>query len=292
MRFTFIAAEKAIYPVRVLCRVLQVTRSGFYAWLGRRPSPRAQANARLQLAIRASHVQSRRNYGSPRVQRDLVAQGFKTSRNRVARQMRAMGLVARRPKRFRVTTDSNHQHRVATNVLKREFAVAGPNQAWVTDITYLWTREGWLYLAVVLDLFARRVVGWAMAEHLRTSLALEALHQALGRRLPAPGLVHHSDRGTQYASDAYRKVLKGHGLVCSMSRKANCWDNAVAESFFSTLKMELIHRRTWDDRATARLAVAEYIECFYNSERRHSTLDYQSPAEHERLHAAKLMTAA
>ncbi len=292
MRFAFIAAEKAIYPVRVLCRVLQVTRSGFYAWLGRRPSPRAQANARLQLAIRASHVQSRRNYGSPRVQRDLVAQGFKTSRNRVARQMRAMGLVARRPKRFRVTTDSNHKHRVATNVLNREFAVAGPNQAWVTDITYLWTREGWLYLAVVLDLFARRVVGWAMAEHLRTSLALEALHQALGRRLPAPGLVHHSDRGCQYASDAYRKVLKGHGLVCSMSRKANCWDNAVAESFFSTLKMELIHRRTWDDRATARLAVAEYIECFYNSERRHSTLDYHSPAEHERLHVAKLMTAA
>jgi len=292
MRFPFIAAEKASYPVRVLCRVLQVARSGFYAWLRRRPSRRAGANEQLRVAIRAAHHQSRGTYGSPRVQRELVAQGFEAGRNRVARQMRSMGLVARRPKRFRRTTDSSHDHPVAANVLNRDFAVEGPNQAWVTDITYLWTREGWLYLAVVLDLFARRVVGWAMAEHLRTSLALEALHMALGRRLPQPGLVHHSDRGCQYASEAYRTALTRHGILCSMSRKGNCWDNAVAESFFSTLKIELVHRSTWTDRATARLAVAEYIECFYNSERRHSTLDYRSPAEHEKLHAAKLMTAA
>ena len=212
MRFAFIAAEKAIYPVRVLCRVLQVTRSGFYAWLGRRPSPRAQANARLQLAIRASHVQSRRNYGSPRVQRDLVAQGFKTSRNRVARQMRAMGLVARRPKRFRVTTDSNHKHRVATNVLKREFAVAGPNQAWVTDITYLWTREGWLYLAVVLDLFNREIVGWSIKPRMTADIVTDALTMAWFRRRPTPGLIHHSDRGSQYATHAFQAKLAEYGM--------------------------------------------------------------------------------
>jgi transposase InsO family protein len=292
MRFPFIAAEKATYPVRVLCRVLQVARSGFYAWLRRRPSRRAQANEGLQVAIRAAHRQSRETYGSPRVQRELVAQGFETGRHRVARQMRTMGLIGRRPKRFRLTTDSSHDRPVAANVLQREFSVEGTNQAWVTDITYLWTREGWLYLAVVLDLFARRVVGWAMAEHLRTSLALDALHMALGRRLPEPGLVHHSDRSCQYASDAYRAVLARRGILCSMSRKANCWDNAVAESFFSTLKIELVHRCTWPDRATARLAVAEYIECFYNAERRHSTLGYRSPAEYERIHAVRSMTAA
>jgi len=292
MRFRFIAAEKANYPVRVLCRVLQVTRSGFYAWLGRRPSSRAAANDRLQVAIRAAHRQSRGTYGSPRVQRELVAQGFATGRHRVARQMRALGLVARRPKRFRITTDSRHDYPVATNVLQREFAVERPNQAWVTDITYLWTREGWLYLAVVLDLFTRRVVGWAMAEHLRTSLALEALDMALGRRLPAPGLVHHSDRGSQYAAAAYRAALARQGIICSMSRKGNCWDNAVAESFFSTLKIEMVHRRSWPDRDSARHAVAEYIECFYNAERRHSANDYRSPAEHERLHATMLSDAA
>ena len=292
MRFRFIAAEKASYPVRVLCRVLRVTRSGFYAWLCRPPSRRAEANERLQVAIQAAHRQSRGTYGSPRVHRELVAQGFEAGRHRVARQMQVLGLVARRQKRFRITTDSRHGHRIAANVLQREFAVERPNQVWVTDITYLWTREGWVYLAVVLDLFARRVVGWAIAEHLRTSLALDALHMALGRRLPGAGLVHHSDRGCQYASDAYRGVLARHGIVCSMSRKGNCWDNAVAESFFSTLKVELVHRCTWADRATARLVVAEYIECFYNAERRHSVLDYRSPAEHERLHAAKLSTAA
>ncbi len=292
MRFRFIAAEKANYPVRVLCRILQVARSGFYAWLRRRPSRRAEANQQLRVVIRAAHQQSRGTYGSPRVQRELNAQGIEAGRNRVARQMRAMGLVARRRKRFRRTTDSSHDRPVAGDLLKRKFAVERPNQAWVTNITYLWTREGWLYLAVVLDLFARRVVGWAMAEHLRTSLVLEALHTALGRRRPEPGLVHHSDRGCQYASDAYRTALARHGILCSMSRKGNCWDNAVAESFFSTLKVELVHRCTWVDRPTARLAVAEYIECFYNAERRHSTLGYRSPAEYERLHAAKLMTAA
>ena len=198
--------------------------------------------------------------------------------------MRAMGLAARPPKRFRVTTDSNHEQAVAENILDRQFQVAGPNQAWVTDITYVWTREGWLYVAVVLDLFARRVVGWALDTTLRTDLVRAALEMAVGRRLPAAGLLHHSDRGSQYASRDYRRRLAQLGLVCSMSRRGNCWDNAVCESFFATLKVELVYRNRWTDRATARAAIAEYIECFYDPQRRHSSLGYLSPTDHEKIH--------
>ena len=282
MRYQFIGAEKADFPVRLMCRILKVTRSGFYAWRRREPSPRALADERLRMKIREIHQRSRRTYGSPRVHAELQAEGFKAGRNRVAREMQQMGLFGRRPKRFRKTTDSDHTKPVAGNLLKRNFDVEQPNQVWVTDITYVWTLEGWLFLAIVIDLFARRVVGWAMAAHMRTQLVLEALGMALGRRLPPAGLMHHSDRGSQYASADYRALLDRNGIVCSMSGKGACWDNAVAESFFGTLKEELVYRRTWDDRATARHEIAEFIECFYNSQRRHSGLGYLSPIAYER----------
>ena len=200
-----------------------------------------------------------RTYGSPRIYEQLRQDGVTAGRERVARLLRDMGLIGLPVKRFRRTTDSAHQHPVAANVLARDFDAAQPNERWSTDITYLWTGEGWLYLAVVLDLFARRVVGWAIQPHLRTELALEALHMALGRRVPEAGLVHHSDRGCQYAADAYQRVLRDHAIVCSMSRKGDCWDNAVTESFFATLKTKLIHRQPWPTRRGAKDAVAEYI---------------------------------
>ena len=292
MRYRFIGAEKAAFPVRLMCRMLNVTRSGFYAWRRRKPSPRALANERLRMKIREVYERSRKTYGSPRIHAELQAQGFKAGRNRIAREMRQMGLFGRRPKRFRKTTDSNHSRPVAANLLDRNFEVARPNKVWATDITYIWTREGWLFLAVVIDLFARRVVGWAMDVHMRTQLVLEALGMALGRRLPSSGLMHHSDRGSQYASADYRALLDRHGIVCSMSGKGACWDNAVAESFFGTLKVELVYRRAWDDRASARHEIAEFIECFYNSRRRHSSLAYRTPAEHERMFNQEISSAA
>jgi putative transposase len=291
MRFRFIAAEKAHYPVTVLCRVLRVAKSGFYAWVNRKPSARERARDTLQCVIKAIFDESRATYGSPRVHDELVRIGFKVSKSRVAREMRAMRLQARRPKRFRVTTDSGHGKPVAENVLDRQFDPSAPNQAWATDIAYIWTREGWLYLAIVIDLFSRRIVGWATANHMRTLLAMNALHMALGRRLPNAGLVHHSDRGSQYASSSYRSALDEFRIVCSMSRKGNCWDNAVCESFFSTIKHELIHRKTWNTRDAVTLAIAEYIECFYNTRRRHSHLGFNSPAEHERIYTGQLNAA-
>lgn len=291
MRYPFIAAEKASNPVTVLCRVLRVSTGGFYAWLKRPPSMRAKAAAKLRVAIKAAFDESRATYGSPRVHRELVAQGFEVSKTRVEREMRILGLLARRPKKFRVTTDSAHAMPVAENTLGRKFEASQPNRVWTTDITYVWTREGWLYLAVIIDLFSRRVVGWATANHMRTLLVLNALRMALGRRLPDAGLVHHSDRGSQYASAQYRGALAELGIVCSMSRKGNCWDNAVSESFFSTIKQELIYRHDWGSRAAASLAIAEYIECFYNARRRHSYLGFRSPAEHERIYASGAVAA-
>ena len=203
-----------------------------------------------------------------------------------------MGLIGLPVKRFQRTTHSDHQPPVAPNVLDRAFDAAQPNQRWSTDITYVWTWEGWLYLAVVLDLFSRRVVGWALQPHLRTTLALDALEMALGRRGPAAGLVHHSDRGCQYAADAYQRVLRAHGVVCSMSRKGNCWDNAVTESFFATLKTELVHRQPWPTRRGIQDAVAAYIEGFYNPYRLHSSLGYVSPNDYERRQARQAQRAA
>ncbi len=292
MRFAWIHVEKATHAVRRLCNVLAVTPSGYYAWLHRRPSPRAQDNDRLQVRIRAIHTASRGTYGSPRVHEQLTQGGCAVGRERVARLLRDMGLVGLPVKRFRHTTDSAHDRPVAPNVLARDVEADHPNERWTTDITSIWTWEGWLYLAVVLDLFARRVVGWAVQPHLQTALTLEALQMALGRRVPPPGLLHHSDRGCQYAAEAYQSVLRDHGIVCSMSRTGNCWDNAVTESFFATLKTELIHRQPWPTRRAATDAVADYIEGFYNPYRLHSSLGYISPNECERRHLQNVTSAA
>ena len=292
MKFAFIAAEKATYPVRVLCRTLEVSRAGFYAWHTRPAAPRTQQDQRLGVEIQAIHAESRQRYGSPRVHAELRDRGQRVSRKRVARLMRAQGLCARRRRRFRITTNSNHPLAVAPNVLARQFAVPAPDTAWVTDITYLWTHEGWLYLAVILDLFSRAVVGWAMSAQITRHLTLQALTMALGRRHPPQGLLHHSDRGSQYASADYRRALRAHGIVCSMSRRGNCWDNAVAESFFATLKVELAHEASWATRGQARGEVFEYIERFYNGQRRHSALGYLSPMTFERQWAGADGTTA
>jgi len=285
VRYRFIAAEKAEYPVALMSRLLQVSRSGFYAWSKRPESARARSDRALVVDIKAAHRVSRGNYGSPRVYRELVAQGHTVGRDRVARLMRENGLRGKRRRRFRITTQSNHHHPVAPNVLERQFAVQRPNVAWVGDITYVWTLEGWLYLTVILDLYSRRVVGWAMGERIDQALTLRALDMALTARVPVPGLIHHSDRGSQYAANDYRKRLLARGITCSMSRKGNCWDNAVAESFFATLKVEFIHETIFHTRAQASAEIFEYIEVFYNRVRRHSFLDYLSPQEFENNYA-------
>lgn len=280
MKFEFIRAENANFPIALLCRTLGVSRSGYYSWAEREPSARARDNEALAVEVRAVHARSRGTYGSPRVHRD-VRRRRPVSRKRIARIMRENGLYGRRPPRFRTTTDSNHAEPIASNVLARDFSSTAPDRKWVGDITYVWTGEGWLYLAVLIDLFSRRVVGWAVADHLRTELASRALKMALGRRRPPTKLVHHSDRGCQYASTEYNSLLRAAGATSSMSRRGNCWDNSVAESFFATLKKELIHRYRWLSRSDAANAIAEYIEVFYNNHRLHSSIGYLSPAEFE-----------
>ena len=283
MRFAFIDVEKAMYPLWLLCRVLRVSRSGYYAWRDRKPSRRALEDEQLRPKVAEAFKTGRGTYGSPRVRDELVDLGFEVGRRRVARLMRELDLQGVTPRKFRVTTDSNHRHPIAANVLDRNFEASRPNEKWVTDITYIWTSEGWLYLATVMDLYSRRIVGWSTANHLRTDLCLDALQMAIRQRTNIKGLVHHSDRGVQYASDRYRDALKAQGIECSMSRRASCWDNAVAESFFGTLKNELIYRRPWLDRASALDAISEYIEVFYNRIRRHSTIGNISPAKFEEM---------
>lgn len=284
MKFGFIDAEKAVHSVRSMCRVLGVSPSGYYAWASRAPSGRARDDERLATHIRAVHRRSRGTYGSPRVHAELRDSGLRVGRKRVARLMRQRGITALPRKRWRCTTDSNHSFAVADNVLDRNFVVDAPDRVWVTDITYVWTWEGWLYLAVVLDLFSRRVVGWAAADHMRTELVLEALSTALERRQPTRGLLHHSDQGSQYASFDYQRELDRRGITCSMSRRGDCYDNAVAESFFGTIKTELLDRMPWATRRGARSAIGDYIDSFYNPRRRHSHLGYLSPVEFERRH--------
>jgi putative transposase len=290
VRFAFIAVEKAAFPVRLLCRTLKVSRAGFYAWHKRPPAARTRADERLGLEIATIHAESRQRYGCPRIHAELAARGCRTGRKRVARLMRTRGLAARRRRRFRVTTQSRHRFPIAPNVLARQFERAAPNQAWVTDITYIPTHEGWLYLAVILDLCSRFAVGWAMSERITDDLTLAALGMALARRRPPQGLVHHSDRGSQYASGDYQQVLAQHGIVCSMSRRGDCWDNAVAESFFATLKVELVHDAAWTTRTIARAELFDYIERFYNGQRRHSALGYLSPRVFEQRHEQDAMT--
>jgi len=265
----------------MLCRVLQVSTSGFYAWCRRGPSARAREDTALKVEIRAAHTASKKTYGSPRILEDLKANGRQVGRKRVARLMREEGIEGQRKRRFRTTTDSRHSHPVAPNHLQRNFTASAPNEVWVSDITYVWTREGWLYLAAIMDLFSRRIVGWAMDSRIDQDLALDALSMALKTRQPAAGLVHHSDRGVQYAGAAYQEQLRKAGIICSMSRKGDCWDNAVAESFFSTFKAELIHRMDPVSREHAWVSTFDYIEAFYNPRRRHSALGYSSPVAYE-----------
>jgi transposase InsO family protein len=284
MRFSFIRVEKAFYPLVVLCRVLEVSRSGYYAFEKRGPSKRETSNCQLMAEIRVAHKKSRRSYGSPRIHRELRAQNRRVGRKRIARLMQEAGIVGRRRHRFCRTTDSDHGLPVAENILDRKFETSRPNQAWVADITYIPTMEGWLYLAVLLDLFSRRVVGYAMSHQIDGALVLEALRAALRRRRGLRGLLHHTDQGSQYASDDYQAELRAWGITCSMSRRGNCWDNAVAESFFGPMKDDLGLDRPYSTREIGRAVIADYIDGFYNPERRHSTLDYRSPIEYELMY--------
>lgn len=282
MKYAFIDEHRAQFPATRMCAVLEVSASGYYAWRQRPSSRRAQENQQLLKRIRQSHDQSRQTYGSPRVHADLVAQGITCNRKRVERLMRLHRIQGKQVKRRRVrTTLSNHSLPVAPNLLNRQFEAEALNRKWTTDITYIATEEGWLYLAAVMDLCSRRIVGWSMDSTLCASLAQNALQMAIARCRPGAGLLHHSDRGVQYASGEYQGLLTGYHMVCSMSRKGNCYDNAPMESFFGTLKAELVDSRLYRTRAEARQAIFEYIEVFYNRQRRHSSLGYLSPAEYE-----------
>ena len=284
MRYAVITRHRGEFEVRLMCRVLEVSPSGYYASRKRPSSWHALIDEVLMARVRIIHEASNETYGAPRVHRELQAEGLPASPKRVARLMREEGLVARPRKRPRVsTTDSNHDHPIAPNVLAREFDVngVGINRVWVADITHIPTREGTFYLATVLDLGSRRCVGWAMRDTLEVELALSALRMARAARVPEPGLIHHSDRGSQYTSGDYRAELAAHGMVASMSGKGDCYDNAVAESFFSTLEFELLMQNDWHTRDDARRAIFAYIETWYNRKRRHSTLGYLSPADYE-----------
>ena len=284
------SAEKA-YPLGWMCKQLRVSRSGFYAWLERGPSRRVRRDRQLSVQIAAVHNKSRGTYGSPSIRDHLVENGERVGRKRVARLMREQGLSGNPLKKFKHTTDSTHGRPVARNLVNRVFEVAHPNSLWVTDITYIWTWEGFLYLSVILDVFSRRVVGWAIDDSMHTDLALDALRMAVRERQPAGRLVHHSDRGSQYASLAYQQELKGSGMICSMSRKGDCWDNAVAESFFATLKRELIYRQSWPTKARVIAAIENYITEFYNSWRRHTALGGMSPMRYEAAARAEALAA-
>jgi len=281
-RYRFIHAARATYPITVRCRVLRVARAAYYAWARRGVSARAQADAALATQIAAAHARSRRTYGAPRIHAELRAQGIRCARKRVARLMRAAGLVGCHRRRRTRTTAAEPTHIPAPNLVARDFSAPAINRLWLGDITYVPTQEGWLSLAVLLDAHARRVVGWAMADHLRTELALDALTMALARRRPGAGLVHHTDRGCQYTAATYRAMLGERAIAISMSRAGECLDNAVAESFFATLKAELVDTRSWPTRAAARLAIFAWIAVWYNRQRRHSTLGYLTPSAHER----------
>lgn len=268
--------------MQLMCDILEVSRSGYYDWIGRPQSPQEQRRATLALQVKVAFEESRQTYGSPRITRDLAAAGFKACRNTIAKIMRAQGIVGRMPKRFvPTTTDSTHDHPIAQNVLDRQFAPGAGTPAWVSDITYVPTAEGWLYLAAVMDLRTRKILGWAMADHMQVDLVLDALKMALARRKPGQDLLHHSDRGSQYACQDYRQFLTDHQITCSMSRTGNCYDNAVMESFWATYKTEEVYRNDYQTRAQAMAATFNYIEIFYNRQRRHSALGYLSPEAFE-----------
>jgi len=280
--FGFVLAKKAEHSISIMCRVLEVSRSGYHAWVGRSPSARAVQDARLTARIAVLHTLRRGVYGSPRIWADLVLDdGERLGRKRVERLMREAGLSGRITRKWKATTIRVPGVRVADDLLDRDFTASGPNQRWVADITYLRTWQGWLYLVAVQDLYSRRIVGWAMADHMRAELVVDALQMALARRRPAPGLIWHSDQGSQFVSLAFGQQARAAGIAQSMGSRGDCWDNAVAESFFATIKKELIHRRSWPTRAELSTEVFDYIETFYNRQRRHSTLGQLSPVEFE-----------
>jgi putative transposase len=282
VRDVFIEAHRGRWPVRLMCQVLAVAPGGDYGWRRRPLSPRAQRRQTLAVAIKAIHGEVKARYGSPRIHIELAARGEACCVNTVAKLMRRHGIAAKTKRKFRCTTDSNHDRPVAENVVARRFEPEAANEVWTADITYIPTREGGLYLAAVEDLDSRKVIGWSMSERIDSRLVVDALEMAVARRLPGAGSVAHSDRGSQYASEHYQRLLAGHGITCSMSRRANCWDNAPMESFFASLKKELVHDEDYATRAEARASPFGYIEVFYNRVRRHSSLGSVSPVEYER----------
>ena len=281
MIFSFIQQHKDVWPVALMCDTLGVSRQGFYAWRDRPTSAQQQRRDALLVEIAAVHAEVKQRYGSPRIHAELQAKGIDCCVNTVAKLMHDNDIRAKTARKFKNTTDSDHPLPVADNLLDRQFDAQAPNERWVADITYIPTREGWLYLAAVEDLYSRMVVGWSMADTMTSRLVVDALEMAVQRRLPDEGLLAHSDRGSQYASDHYQRLLARHGIECSMSGVGQCWDNAPMESFFASLKKELIHHEDYQSRAEARASIFEYIELFYNPKRRHSSLGYLSPAEYE-----------
>jgi len=282
VRYAWINKHRDLFPIMVMCRVLKVARSGFYAWRKGPVSPQTQRRESLLVEIKSIHLERKKDvYGSPRMHRELQHREIRCSENTVAKVMKEAGIQSQTAKKYKATTNSKHSRPVAANVLGQQFQVSGVNEVWLADITYVWTREGWLYLAAVEDLYTRKIVGWSTSNRLTADLVTTALEMAIGRQLPEAGLLAHSDRGSQYASEAYQELLKDQGITCSMSRKGNCWDNAPMESFFATLKKELVHLEDYKTRAEARQSIFEYIELFYNRVRRHSALGYVSPTEFE-----------
>jgi len=282
VKFAFIAEHLSEFEVQACCQALEVSRSGYYAWIARPPSAQAQRRLELSEKINAAHAENRQVYGSPRICQALLSQGVAVCRNTVAKLMKQQGIRAKTKRKFVPrTTDSNHSQPIAGNLLDRQFQAERPDQKWAADITYIPTGEGWLYLAGVIDLCTRKIVGWSMADHMRSDLVADALRMAIGRRRPAEGLLHHSDRGVQYASDDYLYLLQSHGMQVSMSGKGDCWDNAMMESFWATLKSELVNHQQYATRQEARRSIFQYIELFYNRKRLHSSLGYLSPEAFE-----------
>ena len=281
MRYAFIDDHRDSYSVTQLCGVMKVSCRGFYDWLKRPDSKRAFENRKLLEKIRDIFVDNKQVYGAPRIHKELIDQGFSCSLNRVARLMKAADIVPKTVRRFRITTDSRNSKKPAENKLNRDFSATGCNEKWVADVTYIPTREGWLFLAAVMDLFSRRIIGWSMGDRLTAKLSVDALQDALNRRGEVVGLLHHSDQGKEYYASDYQKLLEEHTILCSMSRKGNCWDNAAMESFFHSLKVEQVHHDDYRTRSEARAVIFEYIELFYNRKRRHSAINYMSPVEYE-----------
>ena len=281
MKYRFISANREIFKVGRMCNVLHVSRSSYYAWLKRPESTRKKGNRKLADRIKVIHGQFRKVYGAPRIHRELKGQGVSCSPNRVARIMKKEGIKAIVPRKFKATTDSKHNLPVAPNLLNQDFDIKEPNKVWLADITYIATAEGWLYLSSVMDLGSRRIKGWAMSNRINKELTLDALKMAICNHPETAGIIHHSDRGSQYASHEYQKQLKGHGLICSMSGKGNCWDNAPMESFFHTLKTEWVYGLKYNTRQEAKTSLFDYIEIFYNRQRRHSGIQYMTPCQYE-----------